>query len=113
VLYRAADDTGKMLIGEHTSRLGLATSTDGIIFTRLPEPIFYPSNDAQQSREWPGGVEDPRLVESEDSNRDQRYVLTYTQWNRITYSIGIATSSDLLALEQTRSRLPGSLQRKV
>ncbi|HWZ01486.1 MAG TPA: hypothetical protein VNX17_10415, partial [Edaphobacter sp.] len=29
VLYRAEDDTGKMQIGEHTSRLGLATSTDG------------------------------------------------------------------------------------
>jgi predicted GH43/DUF377 family glycosyl hydrolase len=99
VLYRAEDDTGKMQIGEHTSRLGLATSTDGITFTRLPEPVFYPAPDAQQSREWPGGVEDPRIVESEDSNRDnnpdQRYVLTYTQWNRTTYSIGIATSPDL------------------
>jgi predicted GH43/DUF377 family glycosyl hydrolase len=95
VLYRAEDDTGKMQIGEHTSRLGLATSTDGITFNRLPEPVFYPAEDAQQSREWPGGVEDPRIVESEDSNPDQRYVLTYTQWNRTTYSIGIATSPDL------------------
>jgi predicted GH43/DUF377 family glycosyl hydrolase len=91
VLYRAEDDTGKMQIGEHTSRLGLATSNDGIHFTRLPEPVFYPANDAQKSREWPGGVEDPRLVESEDGT----YVLTYTQWNRVTYSIGIATSKDL------------------
>src|SRR5580704_13537670 len=99
LLYRAEDDTGKMQIGEHTSRLGLASSTDGVTFTRLPEPVFYPAKDAQQSREWPGGVEDPRIVESEDSNPnsnpDQRYVLTYTQWNRITYSIGIATSPDL------------------
>ena len=91
VLYRAEDDTGKMQIGEHTSRLGLATSTDGITFTRLPEPVFYPTKDAQQSREWPGGVEDPRIVEAEDGT----YVLTYTQWNRTTYSIGIATSKDL------------------
>jgi predicted GH43/DUF377 family glycosyl hydrolase len=98
VLYRAEDDTGKMQIGEHTSRLGLATSTDGITFTRLPEPVFYPAKDAQQSREWPGGVEDPRIVESdsEAGNPDQRYVLTYTQWNRTTYSIGIATSPDLV-----------------
>ena len=97
VLYRAEDDSGKMQIGEHTSRLGLATSTDGITFTRLPEPVFYPANDAQQAREWPGGVEDPRIVESdsEAGNPDQRYVLTYTQWNRDTYSIGIATSPDL------------------
>jgi predicted GH43/DUF377 family glycosyl hydrolase len=95
VLYRAEDDTGKMQIGEHTSRLGLATSTDGITFTRLPDPVFYPAPDAQQSREWPGGVEDPRIVESADTNPNHRYVLTYTQWNRITYSIGIATSPDL------------------
>ncbi|HZY62937.1 MAG TPA: glycoside hydrolase family 130 protein [Edaphobacter sp.] len=91
VLYRAEDNTGEMKIGEHTSRLGLATSDDGIHFTRLPEPVFYPAEDAQKAREWPGGVEDPRIVESGDGT----YVLTYTQWNRSTYSIGIATSKDL------------------
>ncbi len=92
VLYRAEDDSGTMEIGMHTSRLGLASSTDGIHFTRLPEPVFFPAPDAQQSREWPGGVEDPRIVEAPDGT----YVLTYTQWNRQTYSIGIATSPDLL-----------------
>lgn len=91
VLYRAEDDTGTMQIGEHTSRLGLAVSTDGINFTRLATPVFFPASDAQKSREWPGGVEDPRLVEAEDGT----YVLTYTQWNRSTYSVGIATSKDL------------------
>ncbi|MDE3103691.1 MAG: pesticidal protein Cry15Aa [Acidobacteriota bacterium] len=92
VLYRAEDDSGTMQIGMHTSRLGLASSTDGIHFTRLPQPVFYPAADSQQAREWPGGVEDPRIVESPDHT----YVLTYTQWNRKTYSIGIATSRDLL-----------------
>ena len=92
VLYRAEDDTGEMQIGLHTSRLGLASSTDGVHFTRQPQPVFYPAADAQQSREWPGGVEDPRIVESPDHT----YVITYTQWNRITYSIGIATSRDLI-----------------
>jgi len=91
VLYRAEDDTGEMKIGDHTSRLGLASSKDGITFTRQPGPVFYPAEDTQQSREWPGGVEDPRIVEAEDNT----YVLTYTQWNRTTYSIGIATSPDL------------------
>jgi beta-1,2-mannosidase len=91
VLYRAEDDTGEMKIGDHTSRLGLASSTDGVTFTRQPKPVFYPAEDTQQSREWPGGVEDPRIVEAEDHT----YVLTYTQWNRTTYSIGIATSPDL------------------
>jgi len=91
VLYRAEDDSGAMAIGGHTSRLGLAESTDGIHFTRAEAPVLFPAKDKQQSREWPGGVEDPRLVEREDG----AYVLTYTQWNRKTYSVGIASSRDL------------------
>ena len=91
VLYRAEDDSGTMKIGDHTSRLGLAQSTDGLRFTRSPEPVFFPASDDQHDSEWPGGVEDPRIVESPDHT----YVITYTQWNRITYSIGIATSPDL------------------
>ncbi len=91
VLYRAEDDSGVMDIGGHTSRLGLAESEDGIHFTRRDAPVFYPARDKQESREWPGGVEDPRIVEGEDGT----YVLTYTQWNRETHSVGIATSRDL------------------
>jgi predicted GH43/DUF377 family glycosyl hydrolase len=93
VLYRAEDDSGTMQIGMHTSRLGLAESEDGIHFTRRGEPVFYPGNDDQKGREWPGGVEDPRIIERDDGT----YVLTYTQWNRKTYSVGIATSKDLLS----------------
>jgi len=92
VLYRAEDDTGEMQIGLHTSRLGLAESTDGIHFTRRAGPVFYPAEDAQKDREWPGGVEDPRLVESEDGT----YVLTYTQWNRKRTAAAMATSKDLV-----------------
>jgi predicted GH43/DUF377 family glycosyl hydrolase/lysophospholipase L1-like esterase len=92
VLYRAEDNSGAMEIGGHTSRLGLAESTDGIHFTRRGEPVFYPADDDQKPREWPGGVEDPRIVKREDGT----YVLTYTQWNRDTYSVGVATSRDLL-----------------
>lgn len=91
VLYRAEDDSGAMQIGMHTSRLGLGVSEDGLHFTRLPQPVFYPAKDDQKAREWPGGVEDPRIVEAPDGS----YVLTYTQWNRKTYTIGVATSPDL------------------
>jgi len=91
VLYRAEDNSGAMAIGGHTSRLGMAESDDGIHFKRMPQPVFYPAEDDQKAREWPGGVEDPRIVEREDGT----YVLTYTQWNRKTYSVGIATSRDL------------------
>jgi len=91
LLYRAEDDSGTMKIGGHTSRLGLATSDDGIHFQREPEPVFYPTNDAEKSREWPGGCEDPRIVEAEDGT----YVLAYTQWNQQRYDAAIATSPDL------------------
>ena len=92
VLYRAEDDTGEMRIGLHTSRLGLAESSDGIHFTRRPEPVLYPDNDGEKEREWPGGCEDPRLAEAEDGT----YVVTYTQWNRTKTDIGMATSKDLV-----------------
>jgi predicted GH43/DUF377 family glycosyl hydrolase len=91
VLYRAEDDSGTMQIGMHTSRLGLAVSEDGVRFTREAAPVFYPAKDSEQAREWPGGTEDPRIVERPDGG----YVLTYTQWNREMYRVGIATSNDL------------------
>ncbi|MGA2148033.1 MAG: glycoside hydrolase family 130 protein [Bryobacteraceae bacterium] len=92
VLYRAEDDTGEMRIGLHTSRLGLAQSEDGIHFRRRPEPVLYPDNDSEKEREWPGGCEDPRIVESQDGT----YVLTYTQWNRRRTDAAIASSKDLV-----------------
>jgi predicted GH43/DUF377 family glycosyl hydrolase len=93
VLYRAEDDTGSMAVGGHTSRLGLATSSDGLHFSTQPQPVLYMDNDAQKINEFPGGVEDPRIVQGPDGT----YVLTYTQWarDRQRYSIGIATSRDL------------------
>ncbi len=91
VLYRAEDDSGTMQIGMHTSRLGLAVSEDGVHFTREATPVFYPAKDSEQAREWPGGTEDPRIIERPDGG----YVITYTQWNRETYRVGIATSPDL------------------
>lgn len=105
VLYRAEDDSGKDVIGMHTSRLGLASSTDGIHFTRRPTPVFYPANDAQKSREWPGGVEDPRIAQGPHGT----YYLTYTQWNRKATSIGLATSHDLIHWKKYGPIFPHSL----
>jgi predicted GH43/DUF377 family glycosyl hydrolase len=92
LLYRAEDATGRMEIGHHTSRIGLAESADGLRFTRRGQPVLYPDDDAQTRYEWPGGVEDPRIVEAEDGT----YVLTYTQWNRDVPRLAIATSRDLV-----------------
>jgi beta-1,2-mannosidase len=91
LLYRAEDATGEMKIGHHTSRIGLAESVDGLHFTRRSAPVLYPAKDAQAKYEWPGGVEDPRVVETDDG----RYVLTYTQWNRDVPRLAVATSRDL------------------
>ena len=92
VLYRAEDASGAMEIGHHTSRLGLAESSDGVRFTRRATPVLFPDKDAQAKWEWTGGVEDPRIVETEDGG----YVLTYTQWNTDVPRLAIATSRDLV-----------------
>jgi beta-1,2-mannosidase len=84
LIYRAQDSN-------MTSRLGLATSEDGIHFEKQPEPIFYPDNDFMQGYEWKGGVEDPRLVENEDGT----YFLTYTAYDGKLARLCIASSKDL------------------
>jgi predicted GH43/DUF377 family glycosyl hydrolase len=91
LLYRAEDSSGERQIGAHTSRLGMAESVDGLHFTRRDAPVLYPARDAQMTNEWPGGVEDPRLVQTDEGT----YVLTYTQWNRDVPRLAIATSRDL------------------
>ena len=92
VLYRAEDTSGELRIGGHTSRIGLAERVDGLRFTRRPTPVLYPDTDAQRRYEWTGGVEDPRIVETENGE----YVLTYTQWNHDIPRLAVATSRDLI-----------------
>ena len=91
VLYRAEEKLGDKEIGGHTSRIGLATSSNGFDFERVSEPIFYPKDDNQKEFEWTGGTEDPRIVETVDG----LYVMTYTQWNREVPRLAVATSKDL------------------
>ena len=91
ILYRAEDDSGQG-VGQHTSRIGLAESTDGLRFMRHPAPVLFPAEDAQKSHEWTGGCEDPRCVETSDGG----YVLTYTEWDRQTARLAAATSRDLI-----------------
>jgi beta-1,2-mannosidase len=91
LLYRAEDGSGNG-IGTHTSRLGLAGSDDGLTFELHEAPVLYPMDDAQACYEWPGGCEDPRLVELPDGT----FLLTYTQWDRKTARLAVATSPDLL-----------------
>ncbi len=95
VLYRAEDKSGKG-IGERASRLGYASSSDGIAFERKSVPVLYPADDSQKEMEWPGGCEDPRAVVTEDGT----YVLLYTQWNRKVPRLAVATSKDLIDWEK-------------
>ena len=105
VLYRAEDNTGRGL-GNHTSRLGLAVSEDGIHFKQMPEPVLFPAEDAQKEREWEGGCEDPRVIETEDGT----YYLFYTQYARMdspkkrAVYLGVATSKDLIHWTKVESK---------
>ncbi len=102
VLYRAEDGSGQG-IGGHTSRIGLAQSSDGLSFERNEEPVLYPDDDASKPYEWMGGCEDPRVVEGPAG----RFYIYYTMWNRDnpvgtprSARIGVASSKDLVHWEK-------------
>ena len=62
-----------------TSRIGLATSSDGYMFERRKEPVLYPDIDRYSPLEWEGGCEDPRVVQAPEGF----YVMTYTAYDGI------------------------------
>ncbi len=88
LLVRAEDQVGRYA---GVSRIGLATSADGVTFTLEPEPVLYPDEDRWQAWEWPGGLEDPRVVESPDGG----FVCTYTAFDGKAGCLFVATSPDL------------------
>jgi predicted GH43/DUF377 family glycosyl hydrolase len=90
MLYRAQDNAG-------TSRLGYAESSDGIHFTKRPDPVFSSETDYEQN----GGVEDPRLVKIRGT-----YYLTYTGYNKKDAQLCLAVSKDLLHWERKGVILP-------
>jgi beta-1,2-mannosidase len=85
LIYRAQDSL-------MTSRLALAISEDGIHFEKTGQPLFFPENDDFNYLEWPGGVEDPRIVSTEDGG----YFLTYTAYDGKTARLLSAYSKDLV-----------------
>jgi predicted GH43/DUF377 family glycosyl hydrolase len=84
LIYRAQDK--KM-----TSRLGLAISDDGSHFVKQPEPVLFPDEDSMKKYEWSGGIEDPRVIETEDGS----YIMTYTSYDGKTARLCLASSKDL------------------
>ncbi len=91
LLYRCEDNPAAAL-GGRTSRLGLAESTDGIHFKKHPAPVLYPANDAFKQYDYPGGCEDPRIVETAEG----MYVVAFTSWNYKVPRLSIAFSKDLI-----------------
>jgi predicted GH43/DUF377 family glycosyl hydrolase len=92
MLYRAQDKYG-------TSRLGYAESTDGIHFSRRDQPVLSPETDYERD----GGVEDPRLVQFDDT-----YYLTYTGYNKKDAQLCLATSKDLIHWDRKGVILPAN-----
>ena len=91
VLFRAEDNPAA-IIGGRTSRIGLAYTTDGTYFEKHELPILYPDSSDYIQWDYPGGCEDPRVVETEDG----RYIMTYTSWNKDVARLTTASSSDLI-----------------
>ncbi|MEM6853174.1 MAG: glycoside hydrolase family 130 protein [Planctomycetota bacterium] len=89
VLFRAEDKVGS---NKGTSRVGLATSHDGIHFDIRPEPVLFPDQDEHHEAEWDGGCEDPRVVRLPDG----RFLMLYTAFNGRDVRLYAATSTDLL-----------------
>jgi predicted GH43/DUF377 family glycosyl hydrolase len=96
LLYRAEDNSATG-IGRRTSRIGYASSSDGLHFERHGAPVLYPNPaDSQAEFECPGGCEDPRVAMTEDG----LYVMFYTQWNRQVARLAVATSRDLISWQK-------------
>ncbi|KEF56517.1 uncharacterized protein A1O9_06704 [Exophiala aquamarina CBS 119918] len=91
LLYRAQDS-------ERTSSIGLAWSNDGYNFTRLDDPIIYPTEPWEAG----GGTEDPRIVRVNGT-----FYLTYTGYDLNTPQLCIATSEDLLHWTKYPPTFPG------
>lgn len=90
-LLTRCEDNPKAGIGGRTSRIGLAVSDDGIHFKTFTKPVLYPDTGEFYKYDYPGGCEDPRIVETEDG----RYVLAYTSWNGKVARLSVAFSNDL------------------
>ena len=90
LIYRAV---GK---SDTHSRLGLATSSDGIHFERKKTPLYFGGGHPDESL----GIEDPRIVKIDDT-----YYITYTavsenlgaevaNWKRKKPQIALSTTKD-------------------
>jgi predicted GH43/DUF377 family glycosyl hydrolase len=95
-MFTRNEDNPAAILGRRTSRIGIAVSEDGINFKNFPQPVLYPNEDKFKQYDYPGGCEDPRVVETEDG----QYVMAYTAWNYDVPRLSIAVSKDLFHWEK-------------
>ncbi|HYW53608.1 MAG TPA: glycoside hydrolase family 130 protein [Dongiaceae bacterium] len=91
MLYRAQDAAG-------VSRIGYASSSDGVRFTRRAAPVLSPQTYYETD-----GVEDPRVVRAGDV-----YYMTYTGYSSAIHAaqLCLATSTDLVHWDRKGIVLP-------
>jgi predicted GH43/DUF377 family glycosyl hydrolase len=90
LLYREQDTAG-------ISRIGYASSTDGLHFTLRDQPVLQPETEYEKD----GGVEDPRVLKIGGT-----YYMTYTGYNKHDAQLCMATSKDLIHWERKGILLP-------
>ena len=90
-MFTRSEDNPAAILGGRTSRIGIAVSGDGINFKNFPTPVLYPDNSKFKEYDYPGGCEDPRVVETEDG----QYVMAFTSWNYDVPRLSIAISKDM------------------
>jgi beta-1,2-mannosidase len=97
LLYRAQGPDG-------VSSIGLATSLDGVHFTRRSRPVL----EASLPFEQPFGCEDPRVIEVGGT-----YYMTYTGYDGTSALLGLATSRDLVKWKKYGALFPKFETREV
>jgi predicted GH43/DUF377 family glycosyl hydrolase len=104
-VYNAAavlDDAGYHLLfraigDDYISRIGHATSTDGLHFSVQPRPAFEPSEPWEVR-----GCEDPRVTRIGD-----RFIMTYTAYDGLTARLALATTTDFETWTARTLMFPG------
>ena len=90
LLFREQDRGG-------TSRIGYASSSDGVRFTVREQPVLVPETDYEKD----GGAEDPRVLKIGST-----YYMTYTGYKKHDAQLCLATSSDLIHWQRKGVLLP-------
>lgn len=96
LLYRAEDKTPEEDPEQckYVSRIGLASSDDGVAFERVSDDPVFDINDGIHTEHKVRGVEDPRVT-TIDRDGDTEHLMTYTAFDGEQARLYLARSPDL------------------